>query len=158
MKICSTFSILACLAVLLSSCKTSDTGSSPHDTYSPQAGADDATNPYGAYPSYGPPPQNSYPNDGDYVDVTPIANEPQPQEAYTYQPPSYGDTASYQPQPAPAYSSGTTASAGSYHVVKGDTLYSISKRHRTTVEAIKAANGLSGDLIYEGDVLNIPPS
>lgn len=43
-----------------------------------------------------------------------------------------------------------------YTVVQGDTLSSIAARFNTTVSAIMAANGLSSDLIYVGQVLYIP--
>lgn len=43
-----------------------------------------------------------------------------------------------------------------YTVVQGDTLSSIAGRFGTTVDAIKAANGLVSDLIYVGQVLIIP--
>jgi len=43
-----------------------------------------------------------------------------------------------------------------YTVVQGDTLSSIASRFGTTVDAIKAANGLVSDLIYVGQVLIIP--
>jgi len=50
------------------------------------------------------------------------------------------------------------APAASHTVLRGDTLFSISRRYGQTVEAIKRANGLTSDLIYPGDVLNIPQS
>lgn len=43
-----------------------------------------------------------------------------------------------------------------YTVVKGDTLYSIARRYGTTVDAIKAANKLSSNYIYVGQLLRIP--
>lgn len=43
-----------------------------------------------------------------------------------------------------------------YTVVAGDTLWSIARRYGTTVEAIKALNGLSGDLLQIGQALKIP--
>lgn len=43
-----------------------------------------------------------------------------------------------------------------YHVVRGDTLYSIARRHATTVGMVKQANGLRGDRIYPGMVLKLP--
>lgn len=43
-----------------------------------------------------------------------------------------------------------------YTVVQGDTLSSIASRFNTTVSAIMAANGLTSDLIYVGQVLYIP--
>jgi LysM repeat protein len=43
-----------------------------------------------------------------------------------------------------------------YTVVQGDTLNLIAQRFGTTAEAIRAANGLTGDTINVGDVLIIP--
>lgn len=43
-----------------------------------------------------------------------------------------------------------------YYVVHGDTLYSIARRHATTVSQMKLANGLRGDRIYPGQVLKLP--
>ncbi len=43
-----------------------------------------------------------------------------------------------------------------YRVVPGDTLYSIARRYNTTVPAIMAANGLTSDYIFVGQLLNIP--
>ncbi len=43
-----------------------------------------------------------------------------------------------------------------YYVVRGDTLYSIARRHATTVGMVKPANGLRGDRIYPGQVLTLP--
>ncbi|RPJ55677.1 MAG: LysM peptidoglycan-binding domain-containing protein, partial [Dehalococcoidia bacterium] len=50
-----------------------------------------------------------------------------------------------------------TAAAGSTYVVQaGDTLFSLSARFGATVEDFMAANNLASDMIYEGQVLNIP--
>ena len=43
-----------------------------------------------------------------------------------------------------------------YYVVRGDTLYSIARRHAVTVGMVKRANGLRGDRIYPGQVLKLP--
>jgi LysM repeat protein len=43
-----------------------------------------------------------------------------------------------------------------YMVQTGDTLFSISARYGTTVEAFMYANNMTTDMIYEGQVLNIP--
>jgi nucleoid-associated protein YgaU len=43
-----------------------------------------------------------------------------------------------------------------YFVVRGDTLYSIARRHSTTVGLVKQANGMRGDRIYPGQMLKLP--
>jgi LysM repeat protein len=52
--------------------------------------------------------------------------------------------------------SGLEASTTSYTVQRGDTLSGIARRHNTTVQAIKVANGKSSDTIRVGEVLQIP--
>lgn len=49
-----------------------------------------------------------------------------------------------------------TASATTYTVHEGDTLWDIAREHRTTVDAILGANDLSGDVIQPGQELRIP--
>lgn len=54
-------------------------------------------------------------------------------------------------------SSGKSSSGkGSYTVKSGDNLGAIARRHGTTVAKIKAANGLSSDMIRAGRTLKIP--
>ena len=43
-----------------------------------------------------------------------------------------------------------------YYVVRGDTLFSIARRHSTTVGRMKQTNDLRGDRIYPGQVLKLP--
>ncbi|MFP4395361.1 MAG: LysM peptidoglycan-binding domain-containing protein [Anaerolineales bacterium] len=45
---------------------------------------------------------------------------------------------------------------GAHTVQRGDTLFSIARRHGTTVAALRAANGLGSNLIYVGQELTIP--
>ncbi len=45
-----------------------------------------------------------------------------------------------------------------YTVLPGDTLWLLSRRYKTTVDAIRQLNGLTGDLIDVGQVLKIPVS
>lgn len=49
-----------------------------------------------------------------------------------------------------------SGSAEKYRVRRGDSLWSIARRHRTSVESIKAANDLRGSRIVAGQVLVIP--
>lgn len=53
-------------------------------------------------------------------------------------------------------SSKKSSSGSRYTVSKGDTLYGIALKKKTTVARIKAANGLSSDLIRPGQSLKIP--
>lgn len=49
--------------------------------------------------------------------------------------------------------------AGATHVVqRGDTLYSIAREYGTTVDQLRQANGLTGDAIWVGQVLQISSS
>lgn len=48
--------------------------------------------------------------------------------------------------------------SGAYVVKAGDTLFKIAKKHGTTVQALKSANGLSSDRIYVGDKLALSGS
>lgn len=60
------------------------------------------------------------------------------------------------PTPAVTTQTVSTNTTGSYVVQRGDTLFRIARRYGVTVAALKAANGLTRDLIYPGQVLRIP--
>ncbi len=49
-----------------------------------------------------------------------------------------------------------SASSASYTVQKGDSLYSIAKRHKITVAELKSINRKKDNLLQPGDVLKIP--
>jgi hypothetical protein len=53
-------------------------------------------------------------------------------------------------------SSSTTASSTKYRVGRGDSLWSIAQRHKTSVISIKKASGLSSSHLKPGQVLRIP--
>ncbi len=48
------------------------------------------------------------------------------------------------------------SSYGTYKVRSGDSLWTIARRHGTTVDALKRINGLSGSRIYAGQRLTMP--
>jgi hypothetical protein len=45
-----------------------------------------------------------------------------------------------------------------YTVRSGDSLWTIARKHGTTVDVLKRANGIQGSRIYEGQVLDLPRS
>ncbi len=63
------------------------------------------------------------------------------------------DTASTEPAPIKGH---VKASNGQYAVASGDSLYTIAKRNGTTVDALKAANGLADGKLKIGQQLKIP--
>ncbi|XP_021910864.1 uncharacterized protein LOC110824635 [Carica papaya] len=54
-------------------------------------------------------------------------------------------------EPNAGASSGRTV-----EIVKGDTLWGLSRKYEVSIDAIKEANGLTGDTIYAGKKLIIP--
>jgi LysM repeat protein len=74
--------------------------------------------------------------------------------------PATGGVATTAPSPTPttaATQAPTTTGGGFEYIVKtGDTLWGLAYRFGTTVEAIKARNGLTSNIIYKGQTLIIP--
>ncbi len=102
----------------------------PEDPFGGTTPPATTTPPTTTNPSWPPSPQPQPPT-------------PQPQPEPPVTPPT--------PQPEPP----ATAQPLYYTVVKGDTLYSIARRHQTTVDEIKRLNGLDSNLIKPGQRLLI---
>jgi hypothetical protein len=64
------------------------------------------------------------------------------------------------PQPTPGQGGTITGEVSEpfYVVQPGDTLWSISQQTGVSVDALRAANGITGDIIYPGQVLVLPAS
>ncbi len=94
------------------------------------------------------PPATEEPGEELPFPEDPFGDTPPP-ATDTPQPPAATPTTPATPTPPPAADTQPV-----YHtVVKGDTLYSIARRYRTTVEAIKRLNGLDSNLIKPGQRL-----
>ncbi len=157
MKRCITLYTLLALLVLVSACSTKKDSTE-------QPRTDDV------YMGDAPPPE---PIDQDIladdygtgaIDLPPEATTPAG-PAYTYTPPAQDGYVSPLPPTSTGYpdytsgrsSGGGTAAGGSYTVKRGDSLWSISRRHGTTVNALANANNISTTgVLREGQRLTIP--
>ena len=73
------------------------------------------------------------------------------------QAPAYGNNAYSAPIPAaPGVSAPVAGSTLPHTVIKGDSLWKLARDYDTTVEAIQAANGISGNNIQLGQTIQIP--
>lgn len=108
-----------------------------------------ADNPYGSGGAYFPPAGGS---SSESANVTPAQDYVAPPSAPASSGATYGSTSTY------GGGGGGRATGGSrsHTVVKGDTLYGLSRRYGTSVSAIQGANGLTSDNIRIGQTLSIP--
>jgi LysM repeat protein len=101
----------------------------------------DTADPYGI-PDYS---DTGYgPETANYEAVNPPADS-------SYGPAAYEDNTNYTPAPTPA-----PAAARSHTIVKGDTLWGLSRKYGVSIDAIKAANNMTGDTVVLGKTLRIP--
>jgi LysM repeat protein len=156
--------VLSTICLVLASCE--NTKSTSSDPYASNYGNDGHYNPYpgqsgyasGSAPTYQKPPM-------------PVEPEP-PADPYAFSatkkttpssPPAStpkkttASSSSAKKKSTPSKSTTKKSSSGSsYAVSKGDTLYGIALKKKTTVAKLKAANGLKNDLIRPGQSLKIP--
>ena len=120
--------------ILLSSCTTSQ---NPFGIPAPPAA--NVNNPFGV------PGTPNVPTAPPYQPIDPI-NPPAT--------PNFSNTPSFTPPPAPASPSGLN---GNVHTIrKGDSLWGLSRKYNTSVDAIKTLNGIESNTIIEGRTLIIP--
>ena len=91
------------------------------------------------------------------ADANPGVNSAKLKVGQALQIPVGAEPSTATPASAPAHASATASLSPSRYVVKaGDTLSRIARAHRTTVQAIKEANGLTSDRIAVGHSLKMP--
>lgn len=128
----------AAVALMLSACASQQPA--PVVIGTPSTGATVATapaaNPYGAAPYQ--------PNAAETPYVPPVSTAPASTPAYT---------GSYVPSYAPV-----DINAATHTVVRGDTVYNISKRYNIAQDNLRAWNNLADNTISVGQVLRVKPS
>jgi len=152
------------VTVLTVSCKnTKDSGY--EDPYAANFATDGGYNPYpsgggGGYEAPAAAPTYEAPS-------TPSYEAPPATDSYAFEAPSKPAPTPSKPKTSSSSSStvkkkptSTTAKKSSlsktHTVAKGDTLYGLALKNKTTVAKIKAANGMSSDLIRLGQKIKIP--
>ena len=104
--------------------------------------------PYGQIDDFGVP--GAGPEGAPYQPLPTVLNTP---PAPVPIPPLPGGS----PAPIPSFPEGVpVANTVPHNVARGDSLWGLAKRYNTTVEAIQAANGISGTNIQTGQTLQIP--
>ncbi|KAK6919693.1 LysM domain [Dillenia turbinata] len=87
---------------------------------------------------------------------TPPPPPPPPLKLITHTPEEATPFPSKEPTPCGSRQTPESSKQRIVNIVKGDTLWGLSKKYGVSIEAIKEANGLTGDTIYAGKKLVIP--
>jgi hypothetical protein len=148
------------LPLVVASCKSTKDASPYEDPYVANFGNDGGYNPYPDSGGYAAAPTYDSPPVDEYAFTAPS----KPAASTTTSRPSSSSTASKPapkptPKPAPkpvAKPKPKVTPSKTHTVAKGETLYGLARKYNSTVAKIKAANGLSGDLIRIGQKLKIP--
>jgi len=91
------------------------------------------------------------------VQAAPVTNESYEIELFAPEAAPLEDTVVYA-ETTPLTSFSAPVASTAHTVIKGDTLYNISKRYAVTIDALQTANNLYGNTIGLGQVLTIPSS
>jgi LysM repeat protein len=171
-------SILLLIAAILSACQTPSTALSSDDPYASNYPSDGnyqpynnsngpQTNPYSFHNSQNAP-AGAFPNQQvptESVAIAPAESVNSNNYAYTPPPTSsskpkvYSSSSSSSKKTTTSKSKSSSSSSSkskTYTVQKGDTLYGIANKKKTSVAKIKSANALKTDMIKPGQTLKIP--
>jgi len=141
------------LSLIFASCSALDPDYAAYKKQKEAEAASGSQSPFGpSSDPYGTPGGET----GNYVPYQPLpgVNDPVPPAPAPISP--LGNTPGPTPLPTPASGAPLAGTTQPHIVVKGDSLWGLAKRFQTTPEAIRAANGLSGDTIQTGQTLQIP--
>ena len=163
------FIALSATCLALASCENmKKSGGTSSDPYASNYGTDGHYNPYPGQSGYASsttpkyqtppapaslppePPANPYAFSGTKK-VTPSSTSSTPKKTI-----ASSTSAKKKSTPSKSKATGKKSSGSRYTVVKGDTLSAIARKKGSSVAKIKAANGLSSDLIRLGQTLKIP--
>ncbi len=163
------FIALSATCLALASCEDmKKSGGTSSDPYASNYGTDGHYNPYPGQSGYAAsstpkyqtppapaslppePPANPY-SFGGTKKVTPSVASSAPKKTI-----ASSTSAKKKSTPSKSKATGKKSSGSRYTVVKGDTLSAIARKKGSSVAKIKAANGLSSDLIRLGQSLKIP--
>lgn len=124
----------------LSAAFVSCAGTGGGENYDTASGYD-TSNPYGV-------PNSSYDSES-----APYQQVNAPPENPTYSPAAYEDAS-----PAPSSASYQSTGGGSHTIVRGDTLWGLSKKYGVSVDAIRQANNMGpvDNTVVLGRTINIP--
>jgi len=155
---------LSATCLVLASCE--NTKSTSSDPYASNYGNDGHYNPYpgqsgyaaGSTPTYQKPPMPVEPEPPADPYAFSATKKTTPSSTVASTPKkTTASSSSTKKKATPSKSTAKKSSSGSrYAVSKGDTLYGIALKKKTTVAKLKAANGLKSDLIRPGQSLKIP--
>jgi LysM repeat protein len=157
------FIVLSAACLVVASCENMNKSGSS-DPYASNYGNDGHYNPYPGQSGYAQSTAPKY--ETPPAPITPVQPEP-PADPYAFSS-SKKTTSSSSSTPkkttssnsakksTPSKSTARKSTSSRYTVSKGDTLYGIALKKKTTVAKIKAANGLKSDLIRPGQSLKIP--
>ena len=158
--------VLASVSASLISCQngSNSSASSGSDPYVSNYPADGGYNPYpgqpgsvsGGAPSYEQPvaPVEADP----YAFNAPNSTAPRSTSSSSSSTPKKTVTSTSKPKSSSTKSKSTakkSTGSSTHTVAKGDTLYGLALKNKTTVAKIKAANGLKSDLIRPGQKLKL---
>ncbi len=168
------FIALSATCLALASCENmKKSGSTSSDPYASNYGTDGHYNPYPGQSGYAAsstpkyqtppapaslppePPANPY-SFGGTQKTTPSYTTPSQTSSAPKKTIASSTSAKKKSTPSKSKATGKKSSGSRYTVVKGDTLSAIARKKGSSVAKIKAANGLSSDLIRLGQSLKIP--